>query len=576
MICRHSCSANIDDKAERRSWGGSIINTIGSMRRRSKGPKKSAVTRKKSMAQFSFAMNLSDERYISVYVANHGTSIIKNNRVPCYNGKEYMCRNVLVTPVLDTTNKVVAVVEAVNKRHGEFTEADNDAMTAFSEQMSAVISRKALDAVYSSILSHDSTLDDTARSLLKQYSVATSSSSTSSSHLVDEKGRVEYTKNGSSTTEGEKQKIIDVRHDRMNSMADDLERVQGNKQLSETLSQRTHHLSEAQSTISKMVDWNTNLFDCPIHELQFSVVALMMDLNLLSEFRISRNYMVNFVEKASLGYNDIPYHNFYHGFNVFQVCTIMLRDTNLNDFLERHDMLALLVGAICHDIGHQGVNNTFHKLMYQNDPKIQTLALKYNDVSVLENMHSSKAFEITTEEGCNIFENIQQNIHYEIRRMMIKGILATDMEHHMEHVKKLQSKTDFNIEDRNDRTFLIEICMHTSDLSNPTQPWKNCKRWALAVAHEFIEQVELEKKYHLPISSHMDLNGELTEFNPEVAKLNISFTEYLVKGLVVSFCDFFPSWNPRMEEMEKNLVIWKDLQQKGNEKIQIELETKST
>jgi hypothetical protein len=31
-----------------------------------------------------------------------------------------------------------------------------------------------------------------------------------------------------------------------------------------------------------------------------------------------------------------------------------------------------------------------------------------------------------------------------------------------------------------------------------------------------------------------------------------------------------------MEEMEKNLVIWKDLQQKGNEKIQIELETKST
>ena len=76
----------------------------------------------------------------------------------------------LVIPVLDNSKKVVAVVEAVDKRHGEFTKEDRESMEAFSEQMAAVISRKALDAIYSNLLADDSNTDETARSFFSQYS----------------------------------------------------------------------------------------------------------------------------------------------------------------------------------------------------------------------------------------------------------------------------------------------------------------------------------------------------------------------------------------------------------------------
>ena len=140
---------------------------------------------------------------------------------------------------------------------------------------------------------------------------------------------------------------------------------------------RTLQLQTATSQISKFLDWNTNLFEVPVHELQFACVAMMADMGLLQEFRISRNTMLNFLEVVAGSYTDVPYHNFYHGFNVFQVCFMMLQDTSLKDFLERCDMVGLLIGGICHDIGHKGLNNAFHKLMYRNDPKLPKLPLLF-------------------------------------------------------------------------------------------------------------------------------------------------------------------------------------------------------
>ena len=537
MTCRHSCVSKIV-KPRTRSWTPDIRDIRASFGGRSSSA--SNMTRKvtKNELKESFSIKLTDQQYLSVLVANNGKSVSKSN-VLCFNGNDYTCKNVLVIPVLDNSKKVVAVVEAVDKRHGEFTEDDRESMEAFSEQMSAVISRKALDAIYSNLLADDSNTDEIARSFFSQYSNTLASDTR---NINDEESPSSHKKN--------------------NSMGDELRAAKSpdNESTRAQILQRTEMLTDVDSNIGKYFDWNTNLFEISIVELQYAVVAMMSSMGLLIEFRIPRNTMINFLEVVANSYNaDIPYHNFHHGFNVFQVCTLMLQDTNLEDYLERCDMLALLLGAICHDVGHKGVNNQFHKAMYRKDPLISKLALTYNDVSVLENMHCSKAFDITAQEGCNIFEKFTKKKEFEVRRMMIKGILATDMEHHMLHVKKLQSTTNFEIEKIADRIFLVEVCMHTSDLNNPTQPWENSKRWAHAVAQEFVNQVKLEKEYGLPVSSHMDLQGELNENDAQWAGLNIFFSERLVKGLVEAFCDFFPSWRPRMDEMENNLIQWKKI-----------------
>ena len=52
-------------------------------------------------------------------------------------------------------------------------------------------------------------------------------------------------------------------------------------------------------------------------------------------------------------------------------------------YLTRLDVFSLLVAAIGHDVGHNGLSNQYHTISRSK------LALLYNDSSVLENMHAS-------------------------------------------------------------------------------------------------------------------------------------------------------------------------------------------
>ena len=57
------------------------------------------------------------------------------------------------------------------------------------------------------------------------------------------------------------------------------------------------------------------------------------------------------------------------------------------EYFSVSDRFALLMAAVCHDVGHPGYNNPF--LVESNNK----LALKYNDKSPLENMHWAIMFE---------------------------------------------------------------------------------------------------------------------------------------------------------------------------------------
>lgn len=60
----------------------------------------------------------------------------------------------------------------------------------------------------------------------------------------------------------------------------------------------------------------------------------------------------------------------------------------MSRFTTGREQFALMVASVAHDIGHPGVNNNF--LINSSDE----LALRYNDISVLENHHASSLFKI--------------------------------------------------------------------------------------------------------------------------------------------------------------------------------------
>ena len=82
---------------------------------------------------------------------------------------------------------------------------------------------------------------------------------------------------------------------------------------------------------------------------------------------------------------------------------------------------SFLLAAISHDLGHPGVNNPF--LVNTMD----RLAIRYNDKSILENMHVAKAYQIIQQPETNIFAEMEPEEFRTVRHLMISCILATDM-----------------------------------------------------------------------------------------------------------------------------------------------------
>lgn len=169
------------------------------------------------------------------------------------------------------------------------------------------------------------------------------------------------------------------------------------------------------------------------------------------------------------------------------------------------DVLILMTAAVCHDLDHPGFNNTYDipprplcsvlvsfsfsplppssrslhllpllpvlrlsvvslasssfffvsslscclrsfsslslSLRYQINARTE-LAVRYNDISPLENHHCAVAFQIFSQPDCNIFSNFDPEAFKQIRQGTITLILATDMARHGEILDSFKQKVD--------------------------------------------------------------------------------------------------------------------------------------
>jgi hypothetical protein len=310
-------------------------------------------------------------------------------------------------------------------------------------------------------------------------------------------------------------------------------------------------LSESLSDVLENIgEWDFDCFELievtkdPAFEVGVYVFNV---LGLSDRFAINNTVLRNFLTAVEHGYNRLNfYHNSIHAADV-TASTVFLMQKGLSRCgnLVDLDAFALVVSALCHDIGHPGVNNAF--LVATADD----LALKYNDHSCLENMHVNKAFTIILNENCNILKCLTKADYQRFRKNMVSAILATDLQLHFDKLNEFRNNLEkkLDISDDKFRIMAIQMCLKCADIGHGARKLSIHKKWTSLISKEFFRQGELEAQHNIPITPLCDKSACV------ISKSQVGFLEVLVKPLFKVWEEFVQQNNDDDSELEVKICL---------------------
>uniref|UniRef100_A0A3Q2HZJ4 Phosphodiesterase n=1 Tax=Equus caballus TaxID=9796 RepID=A0A3Q2HZJ4_HORSE len=253
------------------------------------------------------------------------------------------------------------------------------------------------------------------------------------------------------------------------------------------------------------------------------------DLGLVRDFSINPVTLRRWLLCVHDNYRNNPFHNFRHCFCVAQMMYSMIWLCSLQEKFSQMDILILMTAAICHDLDHPGYNNT-----YQINARTE-LAVRYNDISPLENHHCAVAFQILAQPACNIFSNVQPDGFKQIRQGMITLILATDMARHAEIMDSFKEKMEnFDYSNEEHMTLLKMVLIKCCDISNEVRPMEVAEPWAECLLEEYFMQSDREKSEGLPVAPFMD-RDKVTK-----ATAQIGFIRFVLIPMFETVTKLFP------------------------------------
>lgn len=272
-------------------------------------------------------------------------------------------------------------------------------------------------------------------------------------------------------------------------------------------------------------------------------------MDFFNHFQIKAETFENFVQAVRASYPDNPYHNWKHVVTVTHSLYMLIASSECH--LMPLDRFSAFVAAICHDLSHPGLNNTFHINTHHE------LALKFNDQSVLENFHCLEAFRILGDPACNIASSLNPTEYLEFRSILVGCILGTDM---LSHVSQIESiKLTFTTMgpmagkalNLNDRKFALKTFVHAADLYNAFKPFEIARNWAILIHDEFRSQTELEEKLGLPWLPFMRISGDSS-----LAKGQVGFINAVVQPFWEELASLFPKLSHVVDRLRVNSQLW--------------------
>jgi hypothetical protein len=267
-----------------------------------------------------------------------------------------------------------------------------------------------------------------------------------------------------------------------------------------------------------------------------------------------------FCNRIEANYQPNPFHNFAHGLDVCYSVNYFFNLIGAERFFNPQTSFWMLVAGAAHDVGHIGVNNPY--LVESSAP----LAVKYNDRSPLENMHCATLFQVASEDGANIFAEIDKPTYKEMRKGMIAAILHTDILKHNEMMKEMGMCYQMNsdsfdnmnptetINSKASNTQLVlNAILHGADIVNAMKPWDIAHRIANLILDEFFAQGDIEKEQGMPVQMLND-RDKVNRPNSQ-----IGFIEFVISPFAEITVNMFPQLDFLALNLAANIENWFEL-----------------
>ena len=224
----------------------------------------------------------------------------------------------------------------------------------------------------------------------------------------------------------------------------------------------------------------------------------------------------------------------------------MLTTSKLHTLLTPLDQLALLISCLCHDVDHPGTTNDFQIAIDSG------LARVHNEIAVLENHHAFITCEILRHPLCNFFTTFTAQQFRSFRKVVVAAILATDMAVHFELCRQFRrfdtDLAEYHAEKEDDRQLVINLVVHSSDLSAQVMDFSIASLWEARVTAEFIAQNEMEQSLGVPVTPLMvGLQDQQKRFEK-----HISFLHYVMQPLWDVVSDVLPPMQQCADQLISN------------------------
>ena len=303
--------------------------------------------------------------------------------------------------------------------------------------------------------------------------------------------------------------------------------------------------------MQKIDQCDFNIFE--LDEVLGKKTSIYMATEILNHFSFVQNGEVpqkilkNFINEIVEHYDRINaiYHNDIHAGDVMQTSFVVFIQGNLQEKMKlgELDFFAMLVAALCHDYKHPGTNNLF---------QINTrskFAMRYNDISVLENYHLAQSFKVILRDEFNILKNFTPE-----EKVLSSAKAKADLYGIVKGNNFEKCFDDENVAKLFEaQQCILDMIIHTADISNAGKPPLISEAWTKRVYDEFFIQGDMEKKLGLPVSNFCD--RETTNVN----KAMIGFIQFVVGPTIDLLTNLVPEVNAYSEYCRSNLrkhKIW--------------------